>query len=337
MMTPQDVQATANVLCRVTVAFSAAYTRIMGSSAAGMWLSQSKYWSEDAKTKNSASDGWFTRTQAEWEYATGLGRWEQETARKKLRDARILTEHRTANPTRLWFHINWDIINGLLLKEIEAEKKRNLAPVPPSNSDAFIGFPVCRNTTKPDDGSPDDQMMEYHILYDDGSPDDQMMDYHIPYRDSLSKEESPKEVLESVSLEKVNAREKTRAAPPSNANGVDLDSAFGQWWDTYPKGRKGSRSVAREKFAKVVKKGKASAQQLIEAVGRYRQACDECAEATGTKTYAFVKMPETWLNQRMWEAEDLPQPDQKTSSRGPSDERPLHERYPNMFGREASV
>lgn len=66
-------------------------------------LSQCWYW-KDKGTHD--KDGWFHKTQKEWEAETFMGRSEQETARKILRSKGFLEEKRRGNPCRLWFCIN---------------------------------------------------------------------------------------------------------------------------------------------------------------------------------------------------------------------------------------
>jgi hypothetical protein len=49
--------------------------------------------------------GWFTKSQVQWTEETGLSRWEQETARRALRQAGLLEERRLGMPARLWFRV----------------------------------------------------------------------------------------------------------------------------------------------------------------------------------------------------------------------------------------
>jgi hypothetical protein len=51
------------------------------------------------------ADGWFLKSQEQWAEETGLSRWEQETARRALRDAGLLEERRVGMPARLWFRV----------------------------------------------------------------------------------------------------------------------------------------------------------------------------------------------------------------------------------------
>lgn len=84
------------------VAYYPKLVKITGSVNAAIFLSQLGYWTPKAADPN----GWVYKTQAEWETETGLTRWEQETARRQLRDRGILTETKRGMPARLFFQID---------------------------------------------------------------------------------------------------------------------------------------------------------------------------------------------------------------------------------------
>lgn len=70
----------------------------------------------------------------------------------------------------------------------------------------------------------------------------------------------------------------------------DIESAFEDFWEVFPKGRKGSQGIAREAFLKAI--GKAEVAVIIEAATRYA-----ASQIAATR---WVKMPSTWLNQECW-------------------------------------
>src|SRR5882757_9341071 len=82
-----------------------AYHRIFVKLGIGItgsvMLSQACYWS-----KRTGIDGWFWKTQEEWEDETGLTRTEQETARAKLRTTKFWEEKRAKVPAKLYFRID---------------------------------------------------------------------------------------------------------------------------------------------------------------------------------------------------------------------------------------
>jgi hypothetical protein len=67
------------------IVFHRSYVPIAGGITAALFLSHAGYACEDQPNRH---DGWFTRSQAEWERDTGLTRREQETARRLLARAR---------------------------------------------------------------------------------------------------------------------------------------------------------------------------------------------------------------------------------------------------------
>ncbi len=102
------------------IAFQRPFVTITGSITAALFLSQAAYWSKRCATH---SDGlrWFYKTQADWEEETGMSRYEQESARKTLRNLGILTEKRIGVPAKLYFCINTDALNSLLLNPDSAQ------------------------------------------------------------------------------------------------------------------------------------------------------------------------------------------------------------------------
>ncbi len=86
------------------IVFHRAYVPVAGGITAALFLSYAGYAYESIPKD---SNGWFTRTQAEWERDTGLTRREQETARRQLRERGLLEECRLGMPAVLWFRVNW--------------------------------------------------------------------------------------------------------------------------------------------------------------------------------------------------------------------------------------
>jgi len=86
------------------IVFHRAYVPVAGGITAALFLSYAGYAYESIPKD---SNGWFTRTQAEWERDTGLTRREQETARRQLRERGLLEERRVGMPAVLWFRVNW--------------------------------------------------------------------------------------------------------------------------------------------------------------------------------------------------------------------------------------
>ena len=86
----------------IPVTFHRSLVGVTGSVTAALMLSQAIAWTE---TLTPDEGGWFTKSQDDWAAATGLSRWEQETARRVLRDADFMEERKSGLPAKLWFRV----------------------------------------------------------------------------------------------------------------------------------------------------------------------------------------------------------------------------------------
>lgn len=96
---------TADLLLEVfdlPVSFHRCLVPITGGVTAALMLSQA-IWT--TQTIEPSANGWFSRSQEQWTEETGLSRWEQETARRALRNAGFLEERRVGMPAKLWFRV----------------------------------------------------------------------------------------------------------------------------------------------------------------------------------------------------------------------------------------
>ncbi|ARD61586.1 replication protein [Kosakonia radicincitans DSM 16656] len=100
------------------IAFQRSFIRLNIGVAAALFLSQMTYW-----TNRSDDDGWVYKTQEEWEEETGLSRYEQEGARKKLRSLGVLIEKKKGVPARLFYKVDNDVLyQALVSANKDAEK-----------------------------------------------------------------------------------------------------------------------------------------------------------------------------------------------------------------------
>lgn len=83
------------------VSFLPVFARIGGSVNAGIMLSQARYWSK----RTSDPEGWFYKTQEEWELETALTRYEQEGARKQLKQRGLIEEKKIGLPAKLHYRV----------------------------------------------------------------------------------------------------------------------------------------------------------------------------------------------------------------------------------------
>ena len=96
---------TASLLLEVfdlPVSFHRCLVPITGGVTAALMLSQAIAITHGLPPE---SGGWFLRSQQRWAQETGLSRWEQESARRVLREAGFLQEARLGMPARLWFRV----------------------------------------------------------------------------------------------------------------------------------------------------------------------------------------------------------------------------------------
>ncbi len=97
------------------IAYHRSFVLLKAGVTGAVMLSQAMYWSKRTSDKN----GWFYKSQEEWEEETGLSRYEQETARKKLVKHGIIEESRGGLPARLFYRVNKEVLMSLLVAAIE--------------------------------------------------------------------------------------------------------------------------------------------------------------------------------------------------------------------------
>lgn len=88
------------------VLFHPSLARMLGSVTAALMLSQALYWSGVQERTNEGVDGWFFKTQREWEEETCLTRHEQDGARKLLRRFDFWQEERRDAPAKMHYRID---------------------------------------------------------------------------------------------------------------------------------------------------------------------------------------------------------------------------------------
>lgn len=133
------------------VAFQRSFVRLGVGVTGALLLSQMVYW------HNRTDGNWFYKTQAELEEETGLTRYEQEGARKKLLNAGVLEEVKKGIPAKLYFRVNEVALQAHLWPEIQAQPSKgdshnqgcgNSATSDAENQQAGMGVypkPVCGN------------------------------------------------------------------------------------------------------------------------------------------------------------------------------------------------
>ena len=88
------------------IAYHRCFVSLTGSVMAAVMLSHALPCSQG----DTDSDGWFHKTREEWEADTGLTRYEQETAREKLRACHFWEEERRGIPAKLFFRVKLEVL-----------------------------------------------------------------------------------------------------------------------------------------------------------------------------------------------------------------------------------
>jgi hypothetical protein len=78
------------------------------------------------------------------------------------------------------------------------------------------------------------------------------------------------------------------------------DRGFETFWSIYPKGREGSKTKAREKYASILRRKVATADQILAGAQRYHDA-----GYTGSQ---YVKGAVAWLNAEGWHNDGIKPP-----------------------------
>lgn len=100
------------------VAYQKGLAHAVGDVCAGLLISQFWYWTARLPEDR---DGWFFKTQDELLEETALTRWEQETARKRLKSLGLLEEVKKGVPAKLWFRINRSAVIELLREKASGQ------------------------------------------------------------------------------------------------------------------------------------------------------------------------------------------------------------------------
>ena len=99
------------------ISFHRCLVPVTGGVTAALMLSQAIWTSEELDPE---AGGWFCRSQEQWTEETGLSRWEQETARRTLRNGGFVEERRAGLPAKLWFRVRPEAVSRALRARAEA-------------------------------------------------------------------------------------------------------------------------------------------------------------------------------------------------------------------------
>lgn len=100
------------------IAFNRHYVSLGCGINGSLMLSQMVYWSKRTKDQN----GYFYKTQEEWLEETGLTRYEQEGARKRLKELGFISEHKHGVPCKVHFKVNHECLYSALIQYVENQQ-----------------------------------------------------------------------------------------------------------------------------------------------------------------------------------------------------------------------
>jgi hypothetical protein len=117
------------------VAYYPTLTDLTGGVTATLMLCQLAYWTG----KQADPHGWIYKTQADWWAELRLSRYEQETARKALRERGFVHEERRGIPAKLYYRLDLDAVDAAWealqtrMRESPIQASDNPAPMPAGN------------------------------------------------------------------------------------------------------------------------------------------------------------------------------------------------------------
>jgi hypothetical protein len=223
-------------------------------------------------------DVWFYKTQAEIEDETGLTRYEQEGARKKLVASGVLEEQKKGIPAKLYFRVNPVALASILLPDFQRDPR----------------IQGCGKTTSSDAEKPHPGMGKTHEPVRGNSASIHTVDYT----------ETTTEITTEI---KKPLGASADAAPPTGVSGSDKSPGkttskkpasrqeyspeFEQAWQEYPKRAGGNPKTTAYKHWKArIADGTAPA-DLLAGVRRYAAYI----RATGKLGTEYVKQAATFF------------------------------------------
>lgn len=107
------------------IAYYPIFAQVLGGIEPGIFASQFFYW----YGKGHDPEGWVYKTQDNILEETGLTRRNQETARKRLRDIRVLEEKRMGVPAKLYYRLNLDVLFDMLNQAVSPDEPPPIVPI----------------------------------------------------------------------------------------------------------------------------------------------------------------------------------------------------------------
>ncbi|MEX7609752.1 hypothetical protein, partial [Enterobacter asburiae] len=241
------------------IAFQRSFVRL-GVGITGAWLlSQIVYW------QNRMEGNWFYKTQADLEEETGLTRYEQEGARKKLVSCGVLEEAKRGIPAKLYFRVNQERLEELLLGENQHTgmgKTNKQGCGISANSDAENQHAGMGKTNEQSCGN---------------SASIHTVDYQ--------------ETTQKINTENKSLGASAEADTPKVKSSTDYSPAFEEAWQAYPKRSGGNNKLSAFKAWNARIKQGVKPETMLEGVKRY----EAFMASEGKIGTSFVKQAATFF------------------------------------------
>ncbi|EKJ6978294.1 hypothetical protein PJU66_001105 [Enterobacter hormaechei] len=219
------------------IAFQRSFVRLGVGITGALLLSQIVYW------QNRMEGNWFYKTQADLEEETGLTRYEQEGARKKLVSCGVLEEAKRGIPAKLYFRVNQDRLEELLLGENQHTgmgKTNKQGCGISANSDAENQHAGMGKTNEQSCGN---------------SASIHTVDYQ--------------ETTQKINTENKSLGASAEADTPKVKSSTDYSPAFEEAWQAYPKRSGGNNKLSAFKAWNARIKQGVKPETMLEGVKRY--------------------------------------------------------------------
>ncbi|EBY0892984.1 hypothetical protein DUU72_11335 [Salmonella enterica subsp. enterica serovar Anatum] len=219
------------------IAFQRSFVRLGVGITGALLLSQIVYW------QNRMEGQWFYKTQTDLEEETGLTRYEQEGARKKLVSCGVLEEVKRGIPAKLYFRVNQERLEELLLGENQHAgmgKTNKQGCGISANSDAENQHAGMGKTNEQSCGN---------------SASIHTVDYQ--------------ETTQKINTENKYLGASAEADTPKVKSSTDYSPAFEEAWQAYPKRSGGNNKLSAFKAWNARIKQGVKPETMLEGVKRY--------------------------------------------------------------------
>ncbi len=109
-------------------------------------LSQAVYWQRIVNQGSGGKDGWWFKTQREWNEEIGLTRYELETARTKIIKLKFMQTKKAGIPAKTWYRVDFQLLEEKLqqLQQIAENQQSSL----PDTGSVVRHIPASKNVKK---------------------------------------------------------------------------------------------------------------------------------------------------------------------------------------------